>query len=93
MEWRKNRTSGSSFMGCMKWPKCNGTRNEHGVDSRISAHVQTRLHRLLIAAALNSEDDCLTFTSAQLAEVDNYELHIDEVSEDKSFIVTVRRKG
>lgn len=89
MRWAQNRTSFTWFMGCTKWPTCNGTRDPNGVDSRISASSQNRLHRIIKAAVLCSEDECLTFTTEQLARADLYDLDIEEVTESQAFVVTV----
>lgn len=92
MQWKQNRTSKNYFMGCLQWPTCNGTRDENGVDTRISAAKQNRMWTFLKAAVLNSEDDCLTFSERDLAAADGYELHLDEVVEARSFVLTVRKK-
>lgn len=92
MQWKQNRTSKTFFMGCLRWPGCHGTRTVDGKNSVIGEQVQNRLHRLLKAAVLASDDECLIFNAEQLDSADRYELHLDEIKEDKSYIVTVRER-
>lgn len=92
MQWKNNRSSGSRFMGCVKWPACTGTRDEHGVSSVISAQRQNRMWAMLKAAILAADDECLTFSEEQLTNAGQFELHLDEITEEKSYILTVRRK-
>lgn len=92
MHWKQNRVSQSWFMGCKAWPRCVGTRNEMGLPTAISPANQKRVLDMLKAAVRHAEDECLTFTHAELAEGDLFELHVDEVTEEKSYILTVRKK-
>lgn len=92
MRWCQNRTSRAWFQGCKKWPTCNGTRDVNGVDTRVSPQSQSRIHRILKAAVMQSEDECLTFTEEQLRAADLYELHLDEIAEEKSYVVTIKKK-
>lgn len=93
MSWKENRWTKSPFMSCNRWPDCVGTRTKDGVSSVISAAArQHRTWAIVKAAVLASEDECLTFTEQQLADADLHELHIDEITEEKSYVVTVKRK-
>jgi hypothetical protein len=90
MQWRQNRTSLRWFQGCLQWPGCKGTRDYDGNDTRISPQRQNRIQAILKAAILRSEDECLTFSSAELEQAELYELHLDEVTEEKAYILTVQ---
>lgn len=92
MLWRKNRTSNSWFMGCTAWPGCSGTRDSSGVSSVIAPHRQNRVWAILKAAIIASEDEALTFTQAQIEEAEQYELHVEEVTEESAYVATVRKK-
>lgn len=92
MQWRHNRVSGNRFMGCLAWPGCRGTRTEDGTSSVISANRQNRMWAMLKAAILRSSDECLTFSHADLEAAEEFDLHIDEVKEEKAYVLTVRKK-
>lgn len=89
MALRKNKVSQESFFGCMNYPKCTGTRTGQGLPSVISAVSLTRIQRILKAAVLASEDECLTFNEGDLRDVDQYELNIEAMIEDQGYVVTV----
>lgn len=92
---KQNRANGTMFWGCNRFPSCRGTRNADGLPTTIGDNVllSQRLSRLLKAAVLASDDECLTFREDDLSQVDLYELHIDTVSEEGGYVVTVRKKA
>lgn len=93
MVWRENRLNNTRFMGCVNFPQCRGSRNEDGIAKEIAnAGEVTRIQRLLKAAVLASETECLTFSEADLQCVDQYELHINSISEENAYVVTVEKK-
>lgn len=92
MQWKQNRTTGNWFMGCHDFPTCTGTRDSQGNDSRISPQRQNRQWAMLVASVLRSEDEVLSFSYDDLVNADKYELHLDDVPEERSYILTVKKK-
>lgn len=91
MAWRKNKVKQTDFLGCISYPQCTGTRSVNGLPTSISNNTLSRLHRILKAAVLASEEECLTFSEAQLTEADSHELHIEQIVEEKAYVVTTRK--
>lgn len=92
MAFRTNKAKGTEFLGCLAYPACTGTRNGmNGLPTTISNQTLSRLHRILKAAVLASEEECLTFSEAQLTEADSHELHIEQIVEERAYVVTTRK--
>lgn len=92
MHWKQNRTSQSWFMGCQKWPRCVGTRNEEGVPTGISPANQQRFIQMLKASVMRSEDECLVFSKDDMEKAEQFDLHLEEITEERSYVLTVRAK-
>lgn len=76
----------------MKWPGCTGTRDEKGVSTNVSAQTQNRLHKMLAAAILRSEDECLTFSEEDLTNASSYQINLEEIKEERSYVLTLVKK-
>lgn len=96
MQWKQNRTSKQWFQGCCSYPTCNGTRRQNGSTSTPTPqtiHNHSHIVNMLKAAVLSSEDECLVIDEPDFDKAKLYELHVDEVPEERKWFVHVKLKG
>lgn len=93
MLWRNQKRNPQNwFMGCARFPRCAGVREESGIAS--SAGYNNRVHNLLKAAILAADDEVLILYDEHLSRVHDFQIKIEPVADPErpGYVVTLVRK-